>query len=45
MSDTEQLLKIITEQLKGNLYHVTVSDKTHEHQKYVIEYNKKKKSN
>jgi hypothetical protein len=45
MSDTEQLLKIIAEQLQGKLYHVIVSDRTHEHKKYVIEYAEKTKSN
>jgi len=43
MSDTEQLLKIIAEQLGGTLKHYECSDRTTRHRKYVIEYGQEKK--
>ena len=43
MSDTEQLLKIIANQLGGTLKHYECCDRTTEHKKYVIEYNHKQK--
>ena len=40
MSDIEQLLKIIADQLGGTLRHYECSDRTTRHKKYVIEYGK-----
>ena len=40
MSDTEQLLKIIADQLGGTLKHYECSDRTTRYKKYVIEYAK-----
>jgi hypothetical protein len=44
MSDTEQLLRIIADQLGGVLKHYECSDRTTKHKKYVIEYAKEEKS-
>ena len=43
MSDIEQLLKIIADQLGGTLKHYECSDRTTHHKKYVIEYAKENK--
>ena len=45
MSDIEQLLKIIANQLGGTLKHYECCDRTTEHRKYVIEYGLKEKKN
>ena len=44
MSDTEQLLRILADQLGGVLKHYECSDRTTRHKKYVIEYAKEEKS-
>lgn len=44
MSDIEQLLKIIAQNLGGELKHYVCCDRTNEHKKYVIEYDHKDKS-
>ena len=45
MSDTEQLLRILADQLGGVLKHYECSDRTTRHKKYVIEYAKETKEN
>jgi hypothetical protein len=45
MSDTEQLLRILADQLGGVLKHYECSDRTTRHKKYVIEYAKENKEN
>jgi len=44
MSDTEQILRILTEHLKGELKHYIVSDKNKSYNRIVIEYAHSSKS-